>query len=200
VTRLLITYRLCRRSHCCCCCCYYCSARCHTVLGRCRDITELTGCFHCISVHTDCYAALRICILSDRVVCLFAPSAVPCTTVTAAALTVCSVMRELTSHRDHWNDSTVSPMTKMTASLLGICLTFTCIILNQVACRRGTSGTLDNSVIIVKILQSADFIRQMTGLTSLRILASERRLRFFSKLHQSSLCRTLMPLFYDRMF
>ena len=32
-----------------------------------------------------------------------------------------------------------------------------------------------------------DFIRQMTGLISLRILVADRRSRFFSKLHQSSL-------------
>jgi len=31
---------------------------------------------------------------------------------------------------------------------------------------------------------SVDFIRQMIGLTSLRILVSERRSRFFSKLQQ----------------
>ena len=47
---------------------------------------------------------------------------------------------------------------------------------------------------------NVDFIRQMTGLTSLGMLASERRSRFFSKLYQSSLFRPLMPLFYDRMF
>jgi len=47
---------------------------------------------------------------------------------------------------------------------------------------------------------NVDFIRQMTGLTSLRTLVSERRSRFFSKLHQSSLFQRLMPLFYDRMF
>jgi len=45
-----------------------------------------------------------------------------------------------------------------------------------------------------------DFIRQMTGLTSFRISASERRSRFLSKLHLPSLFRTLMALFYDRMF
>ena len=45
-----------------------------------------------------------------------------------------------------------------------------------------------------------DFIRQMTGLTNLRILISERRSRFLSKVHQSPLFRPLMPLFYDRMF
>ena len=47
---------------------------------------------------------------------------------------------------------------------------------------------------------NVDFIRQMTGLTSLRTLVSARRSRFFSKLHQSSLFQPLMPLFYDRMF
>jgi len=45
-----------------------------------------------------------------------------------------------------------------------------------------------------------DFIRQMTGLISLRVLVAERRSRFFSKLHQSSLFQTLLTLFYDRMF
>ena len=45
-----------------------------------------------------------------------------------------------------------------------------------------------------------DFIRQMTALISLRILVAERRSRLFSKLHQSSLFQTLLPLFYDRMF
>jgi len=34
---------------------------------------------------------------------------------------------------------------------------------------------------------NVDFIRQMTGLTSLGILVSERRSRFFSRLYQSSL-------------
>jgi len=47
---------------------------------------------------------------------------------------------------------------------------------------------------------NVDFIRQMTELTSLHILVYERRSRFFSKLYQSSLFRTLMPLFYERMF
>jgi len=45
-----------------------------------------------------------------------------------------------------------------------------------------------------------DFIRQMTGLTSLHTLVSERRSRCLSKLHQSSLFQPLMSLFYDRMF
>ena len=45
-----------------------------------------------------------------------------------------------------------------------------------------------------------DFIRQMTALISLRTLVAERRSGFFSKLHQSSLFQTLLPLFYDRMF
>ena len=43
-------------------------------------------------------------------------------------------------------------------------------------------------------------LKKMTGLISLRILVAERRSRFFSKLHQSSLFQTLLPLFYDRMF
>jgi len=47
---------------------------------------------------------------------------------------------------------------------------------------------------------NVDFIRQMTGLTSLRTLICDRRSSFISKLHQSSLFRPLMPLFYDRMF
>jgi len=47
---------------------------------------------------------------------------------------------------------------------------------------------------------NVDFIRQMTGLTSLRTLVSERRSRFLSKLHQSSLFQPLMPLFCDRKF
>jgi len=47
---------------------------------------------------------------------------------------------------------------------------------------------------------NVDFIRQMTELISLYILVYERRSRFFSKLYQSSLFRTLMPLFYERMF
>ena len=47
---------------------------------------------------------------------------------------------------------------------------------------------------------NVDFVRQVTGLTTLSILVYERRSRFLSKLHQSSLCRSLMPLFYDRIF
>jgi len=47
---------------------------------------------------------------------------------------------------------------------------------------------------------NVDYIRQMTRLTSLRVLISERRSRFLSKLCQSSLFRMLMPLFYDRVF
>ena len=43
-------------------------------------------------------------------------------------------------------------------------------------------------------------LKKMTGLISLRILVAERRSRFFSKLHQSSLFQTLLPLFYNRMF
>jgi len=47
---------------------------------------------------------------------------------------------------------------------------------------------------------NVDFIRWMTELTSLHILVYERRSMFFSKLYQSSLFQTLMPLFYERMF
>jgi len=58
--------------------------------------------------------------------------------------------------------------------------------------------------IVAKIFKvsfnNVDFIRQMTGLTSLRVLVAERRSRFFSKLHQLTLFRSLMPLFYNRIF
>jgi len=49
-------------------------------------------------------------------------------------------------------------------------------------------------------LNNVDFIWQMTGLTSLRVLVAERRSRFFSKLYQSTLFRSLMPLLYNRIF
>jgi len=73
--------------------------------------------------------------------------------------------------------------------------------------RAGDINSLNNCINtgVAKIFHvsfgnGVDFIRQMTGLINLRILVAERRSRFFSKLHQSSLFQTLLPLFYDRMF
>jgi len=55
-------------------------------------------------------------------------------------------------------------------------------------------NTAVSKIFHVSFGNSEDFIQQMTGLTNLRILASKRHSRFFSKLCQSSLFRTLMPL------
>jgi len=47
---------------------------------------------------------------------------------------------------------------------------------------------------------SVDLIWQMTGLSSLCTLVSERYSRFLSKFHQSSPFWPLISLFYCRMF
>jgi len=75
--------------------------------------------------------------------------------------------------------------------------------LGPIGCVLHTNG--DDLTTVAKIFRvsfgnDVDFIQQMTGLISYRILVAERRSRFFSKLHQSSLFQTLLPLFFDRMF
>ena len=87
------------------------------------------------------------------------------------------------------------------------CLPVLLYAIESLVPRAGDINSLNNCIntAVAKIFRvsfgnDVDFIRQMTGLISLRILVAERRSRFFSKLHQSSLFQTLLPLFYDRMF
>jgi len=91
--------------------------------------------------------------------------------------------------------------------LRSCCLPVLLYALESLVPRAGNINSLNNcintgmaKIFCVSFGNCVDFIRQMTGLISLRILVAERRSRFFSKLHQSSLFQTLFPLFYDRMF
>ena len=94
-----------------------------------------------------------------------------------------------------------------TIELLRCCLPVLLYAIESLVPRASDINSLNNCIntAVAKIFRvsfgnDVDFIRQMTGLISLRILIAERRSRFFSKLHQSSLFQTLLPLFYDRMF
>jgi len=90
--------------------------------------------------------------------------------------------------------------------LRSCCLPVLLYVIESLLPRVCDSNSLNNciNIAVAKIFKvsfnNVDFIRQMTGLTSLRVLVAERRSRFFSKLHQSTLFRSLMPLLYNRIF